>query len=94
MAKLLYQGHGSYRVTGDQGTVIYVDPFAGKGYDIPADIILITHQHPDHNQIQLVPQAKDCVIISNQEALSDNKYQSFSMKGISIEAVPAYNPNH
>jgi hypothetical protein len=42
MAKLYYQGHGSCRVTADDGRVIYVDPYAGGGYDKPADIILVT----------------------------------------------------
>ena len=31
MAKLLYQGHGSYRITADDGRVLYVDPYAGEG---------------------------------------------------------------
>ena len=48
MAKLLYQGHGSYRITADDGRVLYVDPYAGEGYDKPADIVLITHEHSDH----------------------------------------------
>jgi L-ascorbate metabolism protein UlaG (beta-lactamase superfamily) len=94
MAKLLYQGHGSYRLTTDAGVVIYIDPFAGKGYDLPADIILVTHQHRDHNQIELVAKKKDCLVISNQEALKNGKYQNFSIKGIQIDAVPAYNKNH
>ncbi|HBF40111.1 MAG TPA: MBL fold metallo-hydrolase, partial [Firmicutes bacterium] len=94
MAKLCYQGHGSYRITSDQGTVFYVDPYAGKGYDIPGDIILVTHQHGDHNQISLVAKKKDCVIITNKEAFAGNQYQSFSLKGIQINAVPAYNKNH
>ena len=51
MPKLLYQGHGSFRLTADDGRVIYVDPYKGKGYDLPADIILVTHNHRDHNQI-------------------------------------------
>jgi len=51
MPKLLFQGHGSYRLTADDGRVIYVDPYKGKGYDAPADLILVTHQHYDHNQI-------------------------------------------
>ena len=49
MATLLYQGHGSLRLTTDSGRVIYIDPFAGEGYDAPADLILVTHQHHDHN---------------------------------------------
>lgn len=42
MAKLLYQGHGSLRLITDSGKVIYIDPFAGEGYDVPADLILVT----------------------------------------------------
>lgn len=32
MAKLLYQGHGSYRITAGDGRILYVDPYAGDGY--------------------------------------------------------------
>lgn len=46
MATLLYQGHGSLRLTTDSGKVIYIDPFAGEGYGAPADLILVTHQLP------------------------------------------------
>jgi len=94
LAKLLYQGHGSYRITSNEGTVIYVDPFAGSGYDVPGDIILVTHQHYDHNQTDLVTKTQDGVIITNKEALKNNKYNSFSLKDIHIEAVPAYNIKH
>ena len=38
MAKLLFQGHGSFRITTDENIVIYVDPYVGSGYDLPADI--------------------------------------------------------
>lgn len=94
MAKLLYQGHGSYRIKTDDGTVIYVDPYVGKGYDLKADIILVTHQHSDHNHTELVPQDDNSVIITNNEALKDGKYNTFNLKGVGIEAVPAYNKNH
>jgi len=52
--KLLYQGHGSYRITAADGRIIYIDPYAGEGYDKPADILLVSHQHGDHNQTKLV----------------------------------------
>ena len=94
MAKLLYQGHGSFRLISQNGTVIYVDPYAGEGYDLPADIILVTHQHGDHNKIDLITQKKDCVIITNAEALDGGKHNSFSVNGIEIEAVGAKNKNH
>ena len=94
MPKLLYQGHGSYRIFSDNGIVIYVDPYAGVGYDIPADIILVTHQHSDHNQIRIVPKKKDCTVIQNVQSLKNGQYNSFFVKGIQIDSVPAYNKNH
>lgn len=94
MAKLLYQGHGSFRIITDENIVIYVDPYAGSGYDLRADIILVTHQHFDHNNIQLPARKSTCLILQNQDVLSNNVYKSFDIKGIHIEAVPAYNSNH
>ena len=94
MPKLLYQGHGSFRLTTDDNRVIYVDPYKGKGYDVPADIILVTHQHSDHNKIKLCTQKTDCRIITNVEALADGKHNSFDVGGILIQAVEAANKNH
>lgn len=95
MAKLLYQGHGSFRLMSNNGTVIYMDPYVGAGYDIPADLILISHQHEDHTKTELITQKEGCRIISNFEALKGNRYNSFSVSGIDIEAVEAgNNPNH
>lgn len=94
MAKLLYQGHGSYRITTDDNRIIYVDPFAGEGYDLPADIILVTHQHGDHNQINKVMKKNGCILITNEEALKDGMHNSFSINGINIGSVEASNCNH
>ena len=95
MPKLLYQGHGSFRLTSNDGTVVFIDPFAGTGYDIPADLILITHEHEDHNRIDLITQKPGCKIITEVEALAGGKHNSFSEKGIEIEAVEAgYNQGH
>ncbi len=94
MAKLLFQGHGSFRIVTDSGVVIYVDPYVGSGYDMPADIILVTHQHGDHNQIQKVDKKNTCVVIQSQDALKNGTYKSFDIMGVSIRAVPAYNSNH
>ena len=92
--KLLYQGHSSFRLTAKNGTVIYIDPFAGKGYNLPADIVLITHQHGDHNQIDLVTRNRDCVVITNDDALKGEKHNTFTVKNIQVEAVEAGNKNH
>ena len=92
--KLLYQGHGSYRITAEDSRVIYVDPYVGEGYDKPADILLVSHQHDDHNQIGLVTQKPGCKLITNVEALADGKHNTFDVDGIVIEAVEACNINH
>jgi L-ascorbate metabolism protein UlaG (beta-lactamase superfamily) len=92
--ELLYQGHASVRLTSACGVVIYIDPFAGEGYDIPADIILVTHQHSDHNQIDLVAQKEDTIIITQDEALAGGVHNTFVVGDITIEAVTAYNKNH
>jgi L-ascorbate metabolism protein UlaG (beta-lactamase superfamily) len=94
MPKMLYQEHGSFRLTADDGRVIYVDPYKGDGYDLPASLILVTHQHGDHNQIGLCAQKPDCRVITNAEALAGGRYNSFDIGGIAVEAVEAYNKNH
>ena len=94
MPKLLYQKHGSYRLMADDDRVVYVDPYAGKGYDMPADIILVTHQHRDHNQIKRCAQKPNCRIITNVEALEGGAHRCFDEDGILIQAVEAANRNH
>jgi len=92
---MLYQGHASVRITSRDGVVIYIDPASGKGYDLPADLILVTHSHTDHNMVSLVKKrADDCTIITNKEALVAGEYKTFSVKGVEIEAVEAKNGNH
>ena len=92
--KLYYQGHASIRIMSKDGTVIYIDPCEGDGYDIPADIILVTHQHSDHNKVSLVTQKDSCEVISNKEALENGEHNTLTVKGIEIEAVKAENSNH
>jgi L-ascorbate metabolism protein UlaG (beta-lactamase superfamily) len=92
--KLLYQGHGSYRITSADCMVIYIDPYVGDGYDKPADILLVSHQHGDHNKTELVTQKPGCKVITNVEALADGKHNTFDVGGIVIEAVEASNKNH
>lgn len=95
MAVLTYQGHGSFRIQTTAGTVVYVDPYAGTGYDVPADLILVTHGHHDHNEVSLIQNRKPgCTVITYVEALCGGKYQTFTVKDVSVEAVPAYNGHH
>lgn len=95
MATMLFQGHGSYRFTLDDGTVIYVDPFAGGEYELEADLVLVTHDHFDHDQVDKMPHAPGCEIIRAKDLHpAKGEYLSTESHGVRIQAVQAYNEHH
>ena len=94
MPKLFYQGHSSVRITTDEGKVIFIDPFAGVGYLTPADLVLITHEHYDHNAINLITMKPSTIVIRSKDALKNGVYFEFDEFGVHIKAVPAYNSHH
>ena len=94
--RLLYQGHGSLRIVTGEGKVIYIDPYAGEGYDLPADLILVTHGHQDHTAVKLIKNRNEgCRIITYKEALVKGEYKTFDLGYATVEAVQAgNNRNH
>lgn len=96
MSKLLYQGHGSLRIVTTEGKVIYIDPYAGDGYDLPADLILVSHGHADHTAVDLIRnRADDCRIIQYTDALVKGEYKTYDLGYAMVEAVQAgNNKNH
>ena len=94
-------GHDTFKIIAGEG-VIYTDPFKIKKKDT-ADIILITYEHFDHCSPEDVEKIKGAgtVIISTPdcaEKLSGDirvikPGDRITVKGIDIEAVPAYNTN-
>jgi len=73
--------------------VIYIDPYAGDGYDLPADLILVTHGHYDHSATDLIEKRNDdCQVITQNEALPN---KTFDLGYVRVEAVQAgNNKNH
>ena len=94
--RLLYQGHGSLRIVTREGKVIYIDPYAGEGYDLAADLILVSHGHQDHNAVKLIKNRNEgCRIIYNTDALVKGEYKTFDLGYATVEAVQAgNNRNH
>ena len=101
--KIIWLGHASFRIEGS--LTIYIDPWKLKGNPPKADLILITHEHHDHCSLSDVEKIadQDTVIVTEKDSTSklhgniDIKTlapgQKVEVKGITIEAVPAYNLN-
>lgn len=90
--RLLYMGHASLRITTPEGKVIYIDPYAGDEYEPAADLILVTHDHYDHFDMdKVVNRTPDCRIITWREALAEGTHQTFDLDFATIEAVEAGN---
>ncbi|MBB5182664.1 MBL fold metallo-hydrolase [Catenisphaera adipataccumulans] len=94
--RLLYQGQASIRIISSDGKVIYIDPYAGDGYDLPADLILMTHRHFDHCDTSMIRKRNpDCRVISWKEALAHGRHNSFDLGYVRIRSIEAGgNPLH
>ncbi|MBN1996691.1 MBL fold metallo-hydrolase [candidate division KSB1 bacterium] len=95
---LQWLGHASFKIITNDNIVVYIDPYAGKDYTEPADIILVSHGHSDHNQVNKVKQKDICMIFSGPGAnVGGTKMaagDSAEALGIKIRAVQAYGNNH
>lgn len=92
-------GHDSFRLE-SAGLQIYIDPYQLSGGP-PADLILITHDHQDHCSPADVAkiQKEETIIVTIAAAAAKLKGEikivqpgdQITVRGIPIEAVPAYN---
>jgi L-ascorbate metabolism protein UlaG (beta-lactamase superfamily) len=101
LKRIHWLGHDVFRIDGPP--VIYLDPY-GLGQGNPrADVVLITHDHPDHCSPEDVAkiQGEGTTIVTVDSAAARLKGDiqivkpgdSVTVRGIEVEAVPAYNVN-
>jgi L-ascorbate metabolism protein UlaG (beta-lactamase superfamily) len=95
---LTWYGRASVKIKTAEGKVIYIDPYQGD-YSEPADLILVTHGHGDHNQVGKVAKNPGCLIAAPSGAVSGSykklaEGEEFIAAGVKVKAVPAYNKNH
>lgn len=89
-ALLTYQGHASIKIVTLEGKVIFIDPYAGSGYDEKADLVLITHDHYDHSDLsKIAKRSEDFQLFTYNEALENNEHQKFTLDHVTVEAVQA-----
>ena len=100
VGKIHWLGHASFRVDGEDD-VIYIDPWQLKEDPKPADLILITHDHRDHcspedvakiqSETTVIVTIKDCVDKFSGELEVVKPGDKLEIRGVKIQAVPAYN---
>jgi L-ascorbate metabolism protein UlaG (beta-lactamase superfamily) len=87
--KIKWYGHAAFLITSDQGTKIIIDPYEsgafggqlsyGKIKD-QADIVIISHDHADHNYTKDIPGSPQIIKGSGSKTI----------KEISIKGIPTY----
>jgi len=103
--EITFIGHGTL-ILSFQDKIIHIDPWTNLAdyNELPkADIILLTHHHPDHLDINainiikkedtVIVQNKDCLEIVGEGIVMKNS-DTETVKDIPIKAVPAYNIQH
>jgi L-ascorbate metabolism protein UlaG (beta-lactamase superfamily) len=99
---ITFIGHGSLMMKFN-GKIIYVDPFSAVAdySQLPkADIILITHDHPDHldlNALKNIRTDKTVIVLTElcaakvKDGIIMQNGETREVGGLTVNAVPAYN---
>jgi L-ascorbate metabolism protein UlaG (beta-lactamase superfamily) len=86
--RISWLGHSCFLIETSQGTKIVTDPYESGGYDgavgydpvnLSADIVTVSHAHPDHNYVDSV--TADKIIQTSQKV---------SIKDVEIEGIDTF----
>ncbi|MDO8530082.1 MAG: MBL fold metallo-hydrolase [bacterium] len=87
MAKLVWAGQACFQISVSQSkdnqVNIVIDPFGDIGLKMPnfdADILLVTHDHPDHNNVKAV----------KGEAFLVDGPGEYEIKGVFVHGIDSY----
>ena len=104
--KLEWLGHASFMIKSSDDKVIYIDPYSISGNLEKADLILITHSHPDHCSVAdinkiIKPNSRIVVTADCQSKIVradapikieiTEPGKEFDFGKIRISSIPAYN---
>jgi L-ascorbate metabolism protein UlaG (beta-lactamase superfamily) len=91
--KIKWYGHAAFLISSDQGTKVITDPYESGAYGgqlaygkirDQADIVLVSHDHADHNDVKSLPGAPQVI-----KGSGTNKVKGISIKGISTYHDPS-----
>jgi len=78
-------GHSSFRIKGKSATVVF-DPYdnSSTGLKMPkvetADVVMVSHDHPDHNSVHSIPGSPFTVIGPGE----------YEINGVTVVGVPTF----
>jgi L-ascorbate metabolism protein UlaG (beta-lactamase superfamily) len=84
MLQIRWHGHSCFEITND--ITLVIDPHDGRSIGIPApsvtgDIILVTHDHYDHNSVKNVEKPESKIVTDERKRTIDN---------VVIQGIPAF----
>ncbi|MCP4199394.1 MAG: MBL fold metallo-hydrolase [Proteobacteria bacterium] len=96
--KIDWTGHDGIRIEAGN-MAIYIDPYQIEKGGVPADILLISHEHFDHCSMEDIEKIKtdDTAVVCSSGCKVEGNVQTVkpgdavTVKGIQIEVVDSYN---